>query len=177
MCQPSRPRIHRVPDSHPDSSPDSIENALRAGGRNVPSARASFAGAGDVALLDLPESAARIVPALDQDLWPTAIQRRSLLAQSGVVLFRVHPATPERLAPPRNAFAAAHTAGAGQISIVTVDGTQMVAALSRPVATGPAPDTAATAPPPNYQQNTAGSSPPRRRRSSGPETGSATRRR
>lgn len=128
MRQPSRPRIHGVPDSNPDSSPDSLKNALRAGGLDVPSTRASFAGAGDVALLDLPESAARTVPALDQNLWPTAIQRRSPLAQSGGVLFRVQPATPERLAPPRDAFAAAHAAWAGQISIVTVDGTQMVAA-------------------------------------------------
>jgi hypothetical protein len=49
------------------------------------------------------------------------------LEHSGVVLFRVHPATPEKLAPLVLAFVKANTTWAGHISIVTVDGTQMVA--------------------------------------------------
>jgi predicted nuclease of predicted toxin-antitoxin system len=78
--------------------------------------------------LDLAESEARIVLTFDKDFWQIAVQRRSPLAQSGVVLFRVHPATPERVAPLLHAFAAANTAWAGHISIITVDGIQMFAA-------------------------------------------------
>jgi hypothetical protein len=62
------------------------------------------------------------------DFWQIAVQRRSPLAQSGVVLFRVHPATPEKLAPLVHAFAAADTSWAGHISIITADRIQMVAA-------------------------------------------------
>jgi len=82
----------------------------------------------DVVLLDLAESDARIVLTLDKDFWQIAVQRRNPLAQSGVVLFRVHPVTPERLAPLVDAFAAADTTWAGHISIITVEGIQMVAA-------------------------------------------------
>src|SRR3954468_2544801 len=66
-----------------------------------------------------------------KDFWQIAVQRRSPLAQSGVVLFRVHPASPERLAPLVDAFAAADTTWAGHISIITVDGIQMIAARRR----------------------------------------------
>ena len=65
---------------------------------------------------------------LDKDFWQIAVQRRSPLTQSGVVLFRVHPPTPERLAPFVHAFVVANTTWAGHISILTVDGIQMVAA-------------------------------------------------
>jgi len=82
----------------------------------------------DVVLLDLAESDARIVLTLDKDFWQIAVQRRNPLAQFGVVLFRVHPVTPERLAPLVDAFAAADTTWAGHISIITVEGIQMVAA-------------------------------------------------
>jgi hypothetical protein len=63
----------------------------------------------------------------DKDFWQIAVQRRNPLAQSGAVLFRDHPANPERLAPLVHAFAAADTAWAGHISIIKVDGIQMVA--------------------------------------------------
>ena len=111
-----------------ENFPKPIVEALRAGGHNVLWARTDLAGASDVALLDLAESEARIVLTLDKDFWQIAVQRRSPLAQSGVVLFRVDPATPDRLAPLVDAFGAADTAWAGHISIITVDGIQMVAA-------------------------------------------------
>jgi hypothetical protein len=100
-----------------ENFPKPIVEALRARGHDVLWART-----------DLAESEARIVLTLDKDFWQIAVQRRNPLAQSGVVLFRVHPATPERLAPLVDAFAAAHTMWAGHISIITVDGIQMVAA-------------------------------------------------
>jgi hypothetical protein len=65
---------------------------------------------------------------LDKDFWQIAIQRRSPLEQSGVVLFRAHPATPETLAPLIRAFITADTEWAGHISIITIDGIQMIAA-------------------------------------------------
>ncbi|HBY59979.1 MAG TPA: hypothetical protein DEH78_09155 [Solibacterales bacterium] len=68
---------------------------------------------------------------LDKDFWQIAVQRRSPLEQSGVVLFRVHPATLEKLAPLVRAFAEADTTWAGHISIISVDGIQMVAARRR----------------------------------------------
>jgi predicted nuclease of predicted toxin-antitoxin system len=57
-------------------------------------ARIDCAGWKDVALLNLAESEARILLTLDRDLWQIAVQRPFPLKQSGVVLFRVHPATP-----------------------------------------------------------------------------------
>jgi predicted nuclease of predicted toxin-antitoxin system len=82
-----------------ENFPKPIVDALRARGHDVLWARTDLAGTSDVALLDLAESEAHIVLTLDKDFWQIAVQRRNPLAQSGVVLFRVHPATPERLAP------------------------------------------------------------------------------
>jgi len=45
-----------------------------------------------------------------------------------VVLFRVHPATPEKLTPLARAFVESNQAWAGYVSIITVEGVQMVAA-------------------------------------------------
>jgi hypothetical protein len=50
------------------------------------------------------------------------------MEQSGVVLFRIHPATPENLAPLVRAFCETSAPWTGHISIVTLDGIQMVAA-------------------------------------------------
>ena len=70
-----------------------IVEALRAGGDDVRWARADLAGASDVALSHLAESAARSVLTLDKDCWQIAVRCCRPLTQSGVVLFRVHPAT------------------------------------------------------------------------------------
>ncbi|PWU09120.1 MAG: hypothetical protein C5B51_06760 [Terriglobia bacterium] len=114
-----------------ENFPKPIIDTLRAEGHDVLWARTDLAGTSDVALLDLAESDSRIVLTLDKDFWQIAVQRRSPLEQSGVVLFRVHPATPENLIPLVRAFDEANTAWAGHISIVTVDGIQMVASRRR----------------------------------------------
>lgn len=114
-----------------ENFPKPTVEVLRAGGHDVLWARTSLAGTSDVALLDLAEAEARIVLTLDKDFWQIAVQRRSPLAQSGVVLFRVHPATPEKLGPLVHSFAAADISWAGHISIITVDGIQMVAARGK----------------------------------------------
>jgi predicted nuclease of predicted toxin-antitoxin system len=114
-----------------ENFPKPVVETLRAEGHDVLWARTDLAGAKDVALLDLAEAEARIVLTLDKDFWQIAVQRRSPLEQSGVVLFRVHPATPENLAPLVRVFGAADTEWAGHISIVAVDGIQMVTARQR----------------------------------------------
>ena len=68
---------------------------------------------------------------LAKDFWQITVQSRTPLEQSGVVLFRVHPATPENLAPIVRAFGEVDATWGGHISIITVDGIQMVAARKR----------------------------------------------
>jgi len=93
-------------------------------------ARANCSGWKDVALLDFAESEARIVLTLDKDLWQLAVQRRIPIEYSGVVLFRVHPATPGNLGPLVRGFLGAKKQWAGSVSIVDADGIQMVARKS-----------------------------------------------
>ena len=114
-----------------ENFPKPIVEALRVDGHDVLWARTDLAGTSDVAVLDLAESEARIVLTLDKDFWQIAVQRRSPLENSGVVLFRVHPATPENLAPLVRAFGEADATWVGHISIITVDGIQMVNARRR----------------------------------------------
>ncbi len=110
-----------------ENFPKLIVERLRAEGHDVLWARTDLAGARDIVLLDLAESEARIMLTLDKDFWQIGVQRRSPLKRSGVVLFRVHPATPGRLAPLVRAFLEADTEWSGYVSIITVDGIQMVA--------------------------------------------------
>lgn len=49
--------------------------------------RTDLAGAKDVIILNFAETEARIVLTLDKDFWQIAVQRRSPLEQSGIVLF------------------------------------------------------------------------------------------
>ncbi len=111
-----------------ENFPRPIVEALRADGHDVLWARTDCAGWKDVVLLDLAESQGRIVLTLDKDFWQIAVQRRIPLDQSGVVLFRVHPATQGNLEPLVRAFVEANRAWAGHISIIAPDGTQMLAA-------------------------------------------------
>ena len=111
-----------------ENFPKPIIEALRAGGHDVLWARTDCAGWADVALLDRAESEARIVLTLDKDFWQIAVQRRIPLEQSGVVLFRIHPATPGNLSVLVSVFAEANRAWTGYISTITRDGVQMLAA-------------------------------------------------
>jgi predicted nuclease of predicted toxin-antitoxin system len=112
-----------------ENFPKSIVEALRADGHDVLWARTDCPGWKDVVLLSLAESEARIVLTLDKDFWQIAFQRRVPLERSGVVLFRIHPATPENLGPLVQALVAAKRTWVGHISIITPDGIQMLAAL------------------------------------------------
>lgn len=114
-----------------ENFPKPLVEALRADGHDVRWDRTDLPSVKDAVLLDLAESEERIVLTLDNDFWQIAVQRRNPLERSGVVLFRVHPATPEKLGPLARAFTAANRAWAGQISIVTSDGIQMISARGK----------------------------------------------
>ena len=105
-----------------ENVPKPIVEVLRAGGHDVLWARTDCPGRKDAALLDFAESEARIVLTLDRDFWQTAVQRRVPLEQSGVVLFRVHPGTPELLEPLLGAFVESDRPRAGHIGIIAPDG-------------------------------------------------------
>ncbi len=114
-----------------ENFPKPIVEALRAEGHDVLWARTDLAGTSDLALLDLAETDERIILTLDKDFWQIAVQRRSPLERSGVVLFRVHPATPENLATLVRAFGEVETSWAAHISTISAGGIQMVTARRR----------------------------------------------
>ncbi len=109
-----------------ENFPKPIVEALRAGRHDVLWARTDCAGWKDAVLLALAESEARIMLTLDKDFWQIALQRRVPLERSGVVLFRVNPATPGNLQPLVRTFVEADKPWTGHISIVTADGIQML---------------------------------------------------
>lgn len=111
-----------------ENFPKPIVEALRADGHDVRWARTDCPGWKDVVLLALAQSEARIVLTLDKDFWQIAVQSRVPLEQSGVVLFRVHPATPENLQPLVRAFVETNRPWTGHISVIAANGIQMVAA-------------------------------------------------
>ena len=76
----------------------------------------------------LTESGARNVLTLDKDFWQIAVQRRMSLEHSGVVLFRVHPATSGSVGPLVRSFVESNRTWARHITTITVDGIQMSAA-------------------------------------------------
>lgn len=110
-----------------ENFPKTIVEALRTEGHDVLWVRTDLPGAKDIDLLEVTEAEARILLTLDKDFWQIAVQRRSPLDKSGVVLFRVHPTTPKNLKPLVRTFVTVNAAWAGHISIVTVEGIQMVA--------------------------------------------------
>jgi predicted nuclease of predicted toxin-antitoxin system len=111
-----------------ENFPKPIVEVLRASGHDVLWARTGCRGWKDSALLEFAESEARIMLTLDKDFWQIAVQRRIPLEQSGVVLFRVHPATPENLEPLVRTFVEAGKVWTGHSSIIAVGGIQMLAA-------------------------------------------------
>ena len=109
-----------------ENFPKPIIDSLRTGGHDVLWARTDRSGLKDSELLDVAESEARVLMTLDKDFWQIAVQRRVPLEQSGVVLFRIHPATPQHLEPLVRTFVEAGQTWTGHISIVTADGIKML---------------------------------------------------
>jgi len=102
--------------------------ALREAGHDVIWARTQYPGLKDATLLQHAEAEERILLTLDKDFWQIAVLSRSPIVRSGVVLFRVHQATPRNLGLLVRAFMAAPAEWTGHISIIAPDGVQMVAA-------------------------------------------------
>jgi predicted nuclease of predicted toxin-antitoxin system len=112
-----------------ENLPQSAVDALRSEGHDVLWARTECAGWKDFAILEL----ARIVLTLDKDFWQIAVQRRIPLQRSGVVLFRVHPATPDRVLALVRSFVTAERNWSGYISIVIPEHIQMLPAALAPL--------------------------------------------
>ena len=109
-----------------ENFPKEIVERFSLKGVDVLWARTSCKGWKDAAILELAESEARIVLTLDKDFWQIAVQRRQRLEKSGVVLFRVHPATVENLMPLMDGFLSGSQTWTGHISIITKHGIQML---------------------------------------------------
>jgi predicted nuclease of predicted toxin-antitoxin system len=111
-----------------ENFPLPLVESLRSQGHEVLWARMDCAGWNDVDLLDRAESEGRLVLTLDRDFWQIAVQRRRPLRQSGVILFRTHPATPDRLKPLLRTFVDANKPWFGHVSVITADAIQMLPA-------------------------------------------------
>jgi predicted nuclease of predicted toxin-antitoxin system len=101
---------------------------MRAAGHDVLWARTHCPGCADTALLERAEAESRLVLTLDKDFWQIALQRREPLERSGVILFRVHPATPDNVTPVVQRVLGTEREWRGHVSVVTMEGIQMVPA-------------------------------------------------
>lgn len=72
---------------------------LQRQGHDVLWARTDCPGLKDRDLLDRAEAEGRLVLTLDKDFWQLALMRPNGLKRCGVILFRLHPAIPEKLQP------------------------------------------------------------------------------
>ena len=95
-------------------------------GHDVLWARLEFPGWKDLAVLEQAEIDGRLIQTLDRYFWQLAVQRRSALKRSGVVLFRVHPAVPERLAPLVHSMLGVKRQWIGHVSIITTNRIEMI---------------------------------------------------
>ena len=102
-----------------ENLPKPVVDELRAEGHNVLWARTDLSGWSDTALIEIAESHSRIILSLDRDFCQIALQRPDPLQNSGVVLFRTHPATSAKLAPLVRGFIQADRRWEGHVSVVT----------------------------------------------------------
>lgn len=109
-----------------ENFPRPIVELLRKRGHDVVWARVEFPGWKDLAILELAETDSRLILTLDRDFWLLAFQRPKELKNSGVILFRVHPAVTERLAPLVDSMLRADYQWRGHVSIITRDGIEML---------------------------------------------------
>ena len=111
-----------------ENFPRPVVEALGKQGHDVLWARLACAGWRDADLLDLAETEGRVVLTLDKDFCQIAWQRRQPLQRSGVILFRVHPATPGRLAPLVLSAMRTERPWVGHVSVVVSGGIEMLPA-------------------------------------------------
>ena len=112
-----------------ENFPRPTVEALLGDGHDVVWVRTMAPGCKDPALLEKAEAEGRLLLTLDKDFWQIARQRPQPILLCGVILFRVHPAIPEKLTPlARQALRAVGEGWRGHISIVTADQIQMIPA-------------------------------------------------
>ena len=114
-----------------ENFPRLVIQVLQRLGHDVLWARTDCQGIKDIALLERAEADGRLLLTLDKDFWQLALRRRVPLRRSGVILFRVHPAIPERLEPVVDAALKGQHSWVGHLSIVTEDGIEMIPAGRR----------------------------------------------
>jgi predicted nuclease of predicted toxin-antitoxin system len=109
-----------------ENVPASLVGELRSPGHDVIWARTDYAGFRDNDLLEIAETEGRILLTLDKDFLQIALQGPNPLRNAGVVLFRVHPATPATLLALVRWFRAQETDWRGHVSTITARGVHMV---------------------------------------------------
>lgn len=114
-----------------ENFPKTIVAALRTRGLDVLWARTDCQGWSDTELLTRAEDEGRILLTLDRDFYQIALQRRVPLIASGVVLFRVHPATCTNLQPLVVRWLEVGTEWTGRVSVVSPDRIQVLSTQSR----------------------------------------------
>jgi predicted nuclease of predicted toxin-antitoxin system len=80
-----------------ENFPRPTVESLRKEGHDVVWVRTDCPGLSDRRLIERAEADNRLILTLDKDFWQLALQRPDGLPNSGVILFRVHPAIPEKL--------------------------------------------------------------------------------
>jgi len=110
-----------------ENFPKPLVDLLREQNHDVVWARTDCIGWKDTDILERAESESRIVLTLDKDFCQISLQRRAPLKSSGVVLFRAHPSTPDRLRPLLLAFLRADQVWTGHLTTVTATGLQLLA--------------------------------------------------
>jgi predicted nuclease of predicted toxin-antitoxin system len=111
-----------------ENFPKPVIDRLRIELHDIAWAGTDFPGSADKGLLDRAEHERRILLTLDRDFWQLAVQRRKQLRRSGVILFRVHPATPGRVEELVRRVLALENDWIGQVAPVTQEGIDIVPA-------------------------------------------------
>jgi predicted nuclease of predicted toxin-antitoxin system len=111
-----------------ENFPKPVIDRLRLENHDVAWVATDLRSAEDTKVLKQAEEEGRIVLPLDRDFWHLAVQRRNRLRASGVILFRVHPSTPDRVEPLVRQVLALQNSWVGQVALVTPNGIDIVPA-------------------------------------------------
>ncbi len=109
-----------------ENFPRPIVDLLRKQGHDVLWARTHCPGLTDRVLLQRAVADDRLVLTLDKDFWQLALQRPSDLQNSGIILFRAHPAISQNLEVLVTVMTSVSRDWGGHVSIVTKDGVEMI---------------------------------------------------
>jgi predicted nuclease of predicted toxin-antitoxin system len=111
-----------------ENFPKLVIDQLRREEHDVTWAGTDFQSTEDRFILSRAENEGRILLTLDRDFWQLAVQQRKHLRRSGVILFRVHPATPNRVGELVRIVLDLKNSWVGQVALVTPQGIDIVPA-------------------------------------------------